>query len=165
MTLVGSELYSRLHRLGNVEPSDNMVDRPNFLHRSRSHLHEYRHGIVHLFAQRSNSPGQPDIISSAKSIEEETNYKYNPDHWYPAKIGEILNDRYKIVAKLGYGMTATVWLAKDLHASPSSPRKYVTLKININSLGREFVQSRRQIAQKLFTTNPKHPGYAKVPII
>lgn len=91
-------------------------NRPSFIHRSRSHLHDYRHGISHLFTPRSNSPNAAPIISSAKRVEEENNPKYNPAHFYPAKLEEVLNDRYKIVAKLGYGMTATVWLAKDLHA-------------------------------------------------
>jgi len=55
-------------------------------------------------------------LSSAKPIEEETLPKYSPQAFYSAKIGEKLNDRYEVVAKLGYGMTATVWLARDLHA-------------------------------------------------
>ena len=66
---------------------------------------------------RSNSPQNHfDTISSVKQIEEETQPKYNPDHFYPAKLREVLNDRYQLVAKLGYGVTATVWLAEDLHA-------------------------------------------------
>jgi serine/threonine-protein kinase SRPK3 len=138
--------------------------RPGILHRSRSHLHEYRTGLAQLFQTRSNSPGQPDILSSAKAIEEETQPKYDANKFYPAKLGEILNDRYKIVAKLGYGMTATVWLAKDLHATPStgSGYKYVTIKININSLSEDFRAGRRKIAEKLASANPNHPGYKHV---
>ena len=90
--------------------------RPSFIHRSRSHLHEYRQGISHLFQPRAPSPGQGPVLSSAKKIEEETNPKYNPNAFYPAKVDEVLHDRYKLIAKLGYGMTATVWLAKDLQA-------------------------------------------------
>jgi serine/threonine-protein kinase SRPK3 len=146
--------------------------RTGLLHRSRSHLQDYRQGLTQLFQPRSNAPGQPDIISSAKPIEEETQPKYDPTKFYPAKIGEILNDRYKLVAKLGYGMTATVWLAKDLQvwsqnqpSSPTSPtsrtppKKYVTIKININSLSTEFQTGRRKIAEKLVSGNPDHPGY------
>jgi serine/threonine-protein kinase SRPK3 len=59
-------------------------------------------------------------------------------------------------------MTATVWLAKDLHATPNSSKKYVTLKININSLTEDFRAGRRKIAEKLVTTNPDHPGYTHV---
>jgi hypothetical protein len=111
--LVGSDFLDHRRRSRSNSPRPNM-ERPNIIHRSRSHLHEYRHGFGQLFQARTNSPSQPDIISSAKLIEEETLPKYNPNNFYPAKLGEILHDRYKIIAKLGYGMTATVWLAKDL---------------------------------------------------
>ncbi|PLB37916.1 kinase-like domain-containing protein [Aspergillus candidus] len=33
---------------------------------------------------------------------------------FPTHIGEILNHRYQIVGKLGYGSSATVWLCRDL---------------------------------------------------
>lgn len=59
-------------------------------------------------------------------------------------------------------MTATVWLAKDLNASSSSSRQYVTIKISVSALGKEFLTSRRQIAEKLFSTDPNHPGYSHV---
>jgi len=72
----------------------------------------------HLLSQLS--PSSPhdhaDIISAFKQVEEETLPKYNSDAFYPARIHEVLNDRYQIVAKLGFGVTATVWLARDHHA-------------------------------------------------
>ena len=115
-----------------------------------------------MFQARANGPGQPDIISSAKLIEEETQPKYDPFKFYPAKLGEVLNDRWKVIAKLGYGMTATVWLAKDLQASPNSPKKYVTIKINVNSLSEDFKTGRRKIAERLTNANPEHPGYHNI---
>lgn len=39
---------------------------------------------------------------------------YNADTYYPVQIGEVLNSRYQVVGKLGYGVTSTVWLARDL---------------------------------------------------
>ena len=33
--------------------------------------------------------------------------------YYPVKIGEVYNGRYRIIAKLGYGAYSTVWLARD----------------------------------------------------
>ena len=86
------------------------------------HLPSLNTGFGNHFSSfsRDNSPSRsghkPDIISSLKPIEEETNPKYNPHAFYPAKYGETLHDRYQIVAKLGYGVTATVWIAKDLNA-------------------------------------------------
>ena len=60
-------------------------------------------------------------------------------------------------------MTATVWLAKDEQASKTAATpKYVAVKISVTSLGNDFLDSRRKIARKLFSTDPTHPGYAHV---
>ncbi|OAP62401.1 hypothetical protein AYL99_04604 [Fonsecaea erecta] len=135
--------------------------RPNLLKRAHSHNKQTLNNLLH---SRGTSPHpQGDTISGHKQIEEETLPKYNPDHWYPVRLGEVLNHRYEIVVKLGFGMTATVWLARDLQADPNAGnRKYVTIKINVNTLGEDFQKGRREIAQKLFSANPKHPGYVHV---
>lgn len=41
-------------------------------------------------------------------------------------------------------------------------RKYVTVKINVNTLSEDFLKGRREIAQRLQTANPNHPGYNHV---
>lgn len=81
----------------------------------RAYSQGNRQTLSNLLHSRGSSPhSQPDTISAHKLIEEETLPKYNADHFYPARLGEVLLDRYKLVAKLGFGMTATVWLARDL---------------------------------------------------
>jgi len=91
---------------------------PHFLHRSTSsQSHRSLSTFIVSTISRTSSPdSKAPVLSSAKPIEEETLPKYSPQAFYSAKIGEKLNDRYEVVAKLGYGMTATVWLARDLHA-------------------------------------------------
>ena len=42
---------------------------------------------------------------------------YLDGKFYPVKIGEKLNDRYKVEHKLGYGGFATVWMAEDTTAT------------------------------------------------
>lgn len=87
----------------------------NLLH--HAHIQGNGPGRGRFSRSRSNSPHpHPDTISALKPTEEETLPKYNPNAFYPARFDEILNDRYQIVAKLGYGVTATVWLARDLEA-------------------------------------------------
>ncbi|KAK3375702.1 kinase-like protein [Lasiosphaeria ovina] len=54
---------------------------------------------------------------------------YDPATFYPAGIGQVIHDRYQVVAKLGYGTTATTWLCHDL-----VHRHYVTLKIHVTIL-------------------------------
>ncbi|KAL4864794.1 hypothetical protein BDV12DRAFT_205533 [Aspergillus spectabilis] len=38
-----------------------------------------------------------------------------PQQFYPVRLYEILNNRYQIAAKIGWGTSSTVWLACDLH--------------------------------------------------
>jgi hypothetical protein len=87
----------------------------NLLH--HTHIQGHGHGLGHLSQARSSSPqSRPDVISAFKQIEEETLPKYNANAFYPIRLDEVLNDRYQVVAKLGYGVTATVWLARDPQA-------------------------------------------------
>ncbi|KAL3465080.1 kinase-like domain-containing protein [Aspergillus heterothallicus] len=68
------------------------------------------------------TPSKPRVFSSlgweeinpSVPVEEESIPTYGPEKFYPARIGEVLNDRYQVVGKLGYGSSATVWLARDL---------------------------------------------------
>ncbi|KAB8253526.1 kinase-like domain-containing protein [Aspergillus pseudonomiae] len=40
---------------------------------------------------------------------------YDPARFYPADIGCVLNSRYQIVTKVGYGTSSTIWLAQDMN--------------------------------------------------
>ncbi|EER40873.1 protein kinase [Histoplasma capsulatum H143] len=53
-------------------------------------------------------------LDPAAPIEEELLPDYIAEMYYPIHIGEVLNDRYQVICKLGYGTTSTVWLARDL---------------------------------------------------
>lgn len=47
---------------------------------------------------------------------EEGKAAYQPGGFHPVYIGDIFNDRYKVLNKIGYGQYSTVWLVKDLQA-------------------------------------------------
>ncbi|PWY75276.1 U4/U6 small nuclear ribonucleo protein PRP4 [Aspergillus sclerotioniger CBS 115572] len=66
------------------------------------------------------------LLDSSFCIEEETLPTYQAEKYYPVQQGEILNSRYQVLAKLGYGVTSTVWFARDLINS-----SYVALKIYV----------------------------------
>lgn len=53
-------------------------------------------------------------------VEEEKTPYYHADHFFPARLGQILNGRYQLATKLGYGSSSTVWLARDLKGSVDS---------------------------------------------
>merc|ERR1719389_577012 len=42
---------------------------------------------------------------------------YRKGGYHVVNIGEIYNQRYQVIAKLGWGHFSTVWLCQDLHAS------------------------------------------------
>ena len=109
-------------------------------------------------------------------IEEERKATYNAQHFYPVKLGQIFDDAYQVIAKLGYGGSSTVWLAKDVHRYVSVVTKlascivilcrrvwqstrYVALKICNNDHANATSASHElQISRHITTTNPSHPG-------
>jgi len=45
---------------------------------------------------------------------EEGKSAYHPGGFHPVYIGDVYDNRYKILNKIGYGVYSTVWLVKDL---------------------------------------------------
>lgn len=56
--------------------------------------------------------------------EQEAPSDYSKGGYHPIKISEILNGRYYIIRKLGWGHFSTVWLSWDLHS-----KRFVALKV------------------------------------
>ncbi|ODH13935.1 CMGC/SRPK protein kinase [Paracoccidioides brasiliensis] len=78
-----------------------------------------------------------DLTDASESIEEETLPTYKAEKYYPARIGKIFNDRYQIVWELGYGVTSTVWLCRDLQClcvSSSKPNHEIRIYSHLNSV-------------------------------
>nr|VWP02166.1 Chitin synthase export chaperone [Ganoderma boninense] len=63
-------------------------------------------------------------IDPSQPIEEETLPHYDPNNFYPVRMGEVFQARYQVVGKLGYGAYSTVWLCRDLVG-----HRYVTVKV------------------------------------
>ena len=63
-----------------------------------------------LFPMPSSGPSLPPGIL----VDEEISPVYDSKYFYPAKPGEVLTDRYQIMVKVGWGVSSTVWLARDL---------------------------------------------------
>lgn len=58
-------------------------------------------------------------LDPSQLVEEENSPYYDPQSFYPARIGDVLNNRYQLATKLGHGNSSTVWLARDLKQSVS----------------------------------------------
>jgi hypothetical protein len=69
-----------------------------------------------------------EIVGDDYLLEGERITGFSKDILCPVNIGDVFASRYQVVAKLGYGVTSTVWLARDLrsdtffyfHRSPSN---------------------------------------------
>lgn len=52
-------------------------------------------------------------------VDEEISPVYDSKYFYPAKPGEALAGHYQTLVKVGWGVSSTVWLARDLQGQPS----------------------------------------------
>ncbi|CAG8137742.1 unnamed protein product [Penicillium salamii] len=98
------------------------------------------------------SPGPP--LPPGILVDEEISPVYDSRYFYAAKAGELLADRYQILVKVGWGVSSTVWLARDLQGHDEEPESVVTLKIaNHNATSRE-----REIEEHISMADPSHRG-------
>lgn len=54
------------------------------------------------------------VLEKDVILEEEGLGEFTKDLYYPVKLGEVLEERFQIVGKLGFGTSSTVWLARDM---------------------------------------------------
>ncbi|AEO55569.1 hypothetical protein MYCTH_89426 [Thermothelomyces thermophilus ATCC 42464] len=94
-------------------------------------------------------------------IEEATLPTYRRELFHPTHPDQILNSKYRIVSKLGYGAYSTVWLAENLswrENEPTEPR-YVTVKIGVRDL--ETVKEEKALCDHIATAAPES-GFASL---
>ncbi|KAJ5950662.1 uncharacterized protein N7479_009075 [Penicillium vulpinum] len=101
------------------------------------------------------SPGSP--LPPGILIDEEISPVYDSKwYFYPAKPGEVLADRYQTLVKVGWGVSSTVWLARDLQEHIEGPEKVVALKIANNNTS--SASHEREVEEHIATTDPSHRG-------
>lgn len=65
-------------------------------------------------AEETKSPETPffeyNWVDGAEELE-----RYTPGGYHPVMIGDMLNQRYRVVDKLGFGGYSTIWLAVDTY--------------------------------------------------
>ncbi|KAJ3538815.1 hypothetical protein NM208_g5740 [Fusarium decemcellulare] len=72
----------------------------------------------------------PEPLPHDTLVDEERVPGYNSKHYYPANPGDVLENRYQLDAKLGWGSSSTVWLAHDIRKiSWLASKRYVAIKI------------------------------------
>ncbi|KAB8223030.1 kinase-like domain-containing protein [Aspergillus novoparasiticus] len=88
---------------------------------------------------REFPPSGFDLLDASSEIEEETLPTHSPEKYYPAQQGEVSNDRYQVLAKVGYGVTSTVWFARDLVEHELNVYKHIT-SFETDHPGRKFIR-------------------------
>lgn len=58
--------------------------------------------------------GIVQYVNKDELLDEETLPYYDPEEFYPVHIGEVFQQRYQVIGKLGFGANSTVWLCRDL---------------------------------------------------
>lgn len=59
-------------------------------------------------------PDSGPPIPQQELVDEEVNPDYDPTAFYPAKPGEVLAKKFRLLVKIGWGSQSTVWLARDI---------------------------------------------------
>lgn len=69
-----------------------------------------RNSSARSYSSSSSQTG----VDSSPSIEEEKLPEYLAERYYPVRLGEIFQSRYRVILKLGCGSSSTVWLCQDM---------------------------------------------------
>ena len=59
-------------------------------------------------------PRTMDLSNDAHKLEEKGFEDFATGKYYSVRIGDILASKYQVVGKLGFGVSSTIWLARDL---------------------------------------------------
>ncbi|KAG6157327.1 hypothetical protein E4U26_005130 [Claviceps purpurea] len=97
---------------------------------------------------------------------EEARWTDRLKYFHPTEPGQILDGRFKTIAKLGYGRGSTVWLAENLSCklwSKSKLPRYVSIKIAARDID---AADEMGFLKLISNANPSHEGlkYIRVPL-
>lgn len=97
-------------------------------------------------------------VAETTYFDEEDVCDYRFGGYHPVRLGDVYNDRYKIVRKLGYGQHSMVWLVLDLRTE-----RHVALKILTSRCygGKKEVYE-LAILQRITSADVTHPGWKQV---
>ncbi|KAG6195329.1 hypothetical protein E4U50_000310 [Claviceps purpurea] len=101
----------------------------------------------------------PELLPIEKLVDEERLPGYNFRNYYPANPGDVLDDKYRLVSKLGWGSDSTVWLAEVIcEGNYSTRRSYVVVKLCNCSIPEPERLAEANSNFHLATAAPEHQG-------
>lgn len=81
---------------------------------------------------------------------------YSAGMFHPVYAGEVYNNRYRVLHKLGYGVSATVWLVKDI-----TTNRFLAMKVISADCSGALLQE-VEILLHLQQADPAHPGHSHI---
>jgi serine/threonine protein kinase len=75
---------------------------------------------IESFDDKKNSGSGGHSSEDYTDDEDEGEEGYKPGGYHPVKLGEVYNQRYVVIKKLGWGHFSTVWMVKDRKLSKAS---------------------------------------------
>ncbi|KAI1427505.1 serine/threonine protein kinase [Xylaria sp. FL1777] len=99
----------------------------------------------------------------SQKIIEEGDDAYRPGGFHPVYIGDVFNDRYKVLNKIGYGSYSTVWLVKDLRSPTTNHCAFRAIKVlRAECYGTEHDIYEREILTHLRSGDKTLLGYDQI---
>ncbi|OAA65294.1 protein kinase [Niveomyces insectorum RCEF 264] len=127
------------------------------------HLHKQNPSTSHDAVRASFSTSSKAVVEELPKdavVQEEDVPGYNARDYYPVNIGEVLQDRYRVAAKLGYGVGSTVWLCRDLTKNGADALRTIKVCTASEPSALLNAQADREIAvaEHVATVEGEHPG-------
>ncbi|GFF73137.1 SRSF protein kinase 3 [Aspergillus lentulus] len=102
-------------------------------------------------------PDKGPSIPQRELVDEEVCPNYSSAAFYPAKSGEVLAKKFKLLVKIGWGSQSIVWLAQDISRLKWQTEQTVALKI-INSNNSDDARHEKEIESHISQQDPEHRG-------
>lgn len=99
------------------------------------------HPIPSVASSNEGVRGPPSMAVDLLRRHEEGVENYKAGGYHPVEIGEIYNNRYRVVKKLGWGHFSTVWLCEDLLARKNLPGEAVTVAMKVQKSGNAYAEA------------------------
>jgi serine/threonine-protein kinase SRPK3 len=103
------------------------------------------------------SPDCPQLFTQYPGVEPIASYRKGGFH--PIHIDDVLQNRYRIVNKLGYGAYGTIWLVEDLNSGRCAALKVLAAEVSKGSEAKSEVTVLRHLKERQINADGGSDGH------